>query len=318
MSSLITVTTEIGIPTLLAAVAPGVRWGVSLLMALSVGWLVRTICQILFGPREGGPAGLYERERRERLREANPVYRWFEPLVDELAAKETKNQNQEKIALALKLLPDWPPWTPQDFLATRKVEAGLAGLGVGILLWPILGPIVAAVGAVVVGSGYVMFWGVRVQELAQKRRLVFLKRLPYAVDLLALMMEAGAGFDEAVATLVAESPTHPIGEEFSYLLREIQLGRSRREALIQLRDRMEDDNVREFVTAILNGEEFGTPLSRILRSQADQMRLKRSQWAEKAAGEAQVKIVFPGIMIMIACLLIIVTPFIVKFLDVFI
>lgn len=303
---------------LLAAAPPATRMGLSLLMALSVGWLAWTICRILFGPRRGGPQGLYERERREKIRAANPVYLWFEPLIDELVSSEKPSHQQDKIALALRMLPDWPPWTPQDFMATRKVEAGLSGLVVGLLLWPILGPIVAAVGAVIVASGYVMFWGVRVQELAQKRRISFLKRLPYAVDLIALMMEAGAGFDEAVTTLVEESPGHPIGEEFGFMLREIRLGRSRREALIQLRDRMEDENVREFVTAILNGEEFGTPLSRILRSQADQMRLKRSQWAEKAAGEAQVKIVFPGIMIMIACLLIIVTPFIVKFIDVFI
>lgn len=303
---------------LLAAAPPATRMGLSLLMALSVGWLAWTICRILFGPRRGGPQGLYERERREKIRAATPVYLWFEPLIDELVSSEKPSHQQDKIALALRMLPDWPPWTPQDFMATRKVEAGLSGLVVGLLLWPILGPIVAAVGAVIVASGYAMFWGVRVQELAQKRRISFLKRLPYAVDLLALMMEAGAGFDEAVTTLVEESPGHPIGEEFGFMLREIRLGRSRREALIQLRDRMEDENVREFVTAILNGEEFGTPLSRILRSQADQMRLKRSQWAEKAAGEAQVKIVFPGIMIMIACLLIIVTPFIVKFIDVFI
>lgn len=190
-------------------------------------------------------------------------------------------------------------------------------MAVGLLLLPIIGPIVAALGAFMVAYGYVTFWGVHVQELAQKRRTLFLKRLPYAVDLLALMMEAGASFDEAVATLVEESPRHPIGEEFGFLLREIQLGRLRRDALIQMRDRLQDDNVREFITAILNGEEFGTPLSRILRIQADQMRLKRSQWAEKAAGEAQVKIVFPGMLIMIACLLIIVTPFIIKFLDVF-
>jgi len=302
---------------LLADAPPATRLGLSVLMAIGVGWLALTVCRILFGPRRGGPQGLYERERREKIRAVNPVYLWFEPLIDELVPSEKPGPQQDKIALALRMLPDWPPWTPQDFMATRKVEAGLSGLLVGLLLWPILGPIVAAVGGVIVASGYVMFWGVRIQELAQKRRTSFMKRLPYAVDLLALMMEAGAGFDEAVATLIEESPTHPIGEEFGFLLREIRLGRSRRDALIQLRDRLEDDNVREFVTAILNGEEFGTPLSRILRSQADQMRLKRSQWAEKAAGEAQVKIVFPGIMIMIACLLIIVTPFIVKFLDIF-
>ena len=295
----------------------GTKMGISLLMAIAMGWVTAAVLRILFAPRSGGPPGLYERERRQLIRASNPVYQWFEPLVDELASRQSNGPDQEKISLALKLLPEWPPWTPQDFIATRQVEAGLTGFVVGVLLWPILGPIVAAIGAVIVGTSYVAFWRVRVQELAQKRRTAFLKRLPYAVDLLALMMEAGAGFDEAIATLVEESPTHPVGQEFSYLLREIRLGRSRREALTQFRSRMDDESVREFVTAILNGEEFGTPLSRILRSQADQMRLKRSQWAEKAAGEAQVKIVFPGMIIMVACLLIIATPFIVKFLDVF-
>lgn len=303
---------------LLADVAPGVRLPLSIFLAAAVGWLAAAVVRVMFGPRLGASQGMYERERRERIRAESPVFLWLEPLVDELARSQKVTDDHEKIARALRMLPDWPPWTPQDFLATRKVEAGLCGIVIGLLLWPILGPIVAIVGTIIVASGYIIFWGVRVQELAQKRRTAFLKRLPYAVDLLALMMEAGASFDEAVATLVEESPNHPVGEEFSFLLREIRLGRSRRDALIQLRDRLDEDSVREFVTAILNGEEFGTPLSRILRTQADQMRLKRSQWAEKAAGEAQVKIVFPGIMIMIACLLIIVTPFIVKFLDVFI
>jgi tight adherence protein C len=302
---------------LLSDVSPATRLGLSLLFGISIGWFAWTICQIFFGKRLDSAVGLYERERRGKIRQENIVYSWFEPLVLEIAKFQTANQSRDKIELALRMLPDWPPWTAQDFLATRKVEAGLAGMTVGVLLWPIMGPILAAIGAVVIFAGYVMFSSVRVQELAQKRRTVFLKRLPYAVDLLALMMEAGAGFDEAIATLVEESPGHPLGEEFGYLLGEIRMGRSRRDALLQLKDRMEDENVREFVTAILNGEEFGTPLSRILRTQADQMRLKRSQWAEKAAGDAQVKIVLPGIMIMIACLLIIVTPIVVKFLDVF-
>jgi len=288
-----------------------------MLLAIAVGWLTAITFKILFAPRSGGAPGIYERERRQLIRESNSVYLWFEPLVDELSSRQSTGPDQDKISLALKLLPDWPPWTPQDFIATRQVEAGLTGIAIGLLLWPILGPIVAAIGAVIVGTSYVAFWRVRIQELAQKRRITFLKRLPYAVDLLALMMEAGASFDEAIATLLEESPNHPVGQEFSYLLREIRLGRSRREALTQFKNRIDDDSVREFVTAILNGEEFGTPLSRILRSQAEQMRLKRSQWAEKAAGEAQVKIVFPGMIIMVACLLIIATPFIVKFLDVF-
>ena len=73
---------------------------------------------------------------------------------------------------------------------------------------------------------------------------------------------------------------------------------------------MPDDDVAELVFSINKGEEFGTPLAQTFRIQADQMRLKRTQWAEKAAGAAQVAIVLPGMIIMIACLLIIGAPFV--------
>ena len=71
---------------------------------------------------------------------------------------------------------------------------------------------------------------------------------------------------------------------------------------------MEDSDIAEFVFAIIKGEELGTPLSTILREQANQMRLKRSQWGEKAAAEAEVQIVFPGMITMVACLLVIIAP----------
>ena len=73
---------------------------------------------------------------------------------------------------------------------------------------------------------------------------------------------------------------------------------------------MPDDDVAELVFMINKGNEFGTPMAQTFRLQAEQMRLKRSQWAEKAAGTAQVNIVLPGMVIMIACLIIIGAPFI--------
>jgi len=92
------------------------------------------------------------------------------------------------------------------------------------------------------------------------------------------------------------------------VLRQISLGRPRNETLQALDERLQDDDVSEMVFAINKGEELGTPLSAILREQAEQMRLKRSQRGEKAAAEAQVNIVFPGMVVMIACLLVVIAP----------
>ena len=98
-------------------------------------------------------------------------------------------------------------------------------------------------------------------------------------------MEAGGGFQECLQTAVSENGDHPLTEELAEVLRQISLGRPRSEALKALQERLHDDDVSELVFAINKGEELGTPLSAILREQAEQMRLKRSQRGEKAAAE---------------------------------
>src|SRR5262249_12942364 len=147
---------------------------------------------------------------------------------------------------------------------------------------------------------------------AVRRRKRVLERLPFALDLMALMMEAGGNFPECLAAAVQENANHPLGEEFGEVLREINLGRTRKEALEGLKERLRDDDVSELVFALVKGDELGTPLAQTLRTQATQMLLKRSQTVEKEAAEAQVMIVFPGMVIMVACLLIIIAPFLLQ------
>ena len=91
---------------------------------------------------------------------------------------------------------------------------------------------------------------------------------------------------------------------------QVRVLRGREEALLAFQERMNDPNVDELVFAINKGEELGTPLSRILRDQAAQMQVKRAQWGEMAAADAEVKIIFPGILTMVACLLVIVATFV--------
>ena len=154
-----------------------------------------------------------------------------------------------------------------------------------------------------------------VRQKARERAKAIKSRLPYAVDLMALTIQAGASFQQSLNTFVEESAGHPLGNEFRIVLEEIEMGRPRKSALTSLSERVKDDDIDDFVFAINQGEELGTPITAILQDQANQMQLKRTQWGEKAAAEAGVKVIFPGMLIVIACLLAVLTPFALPILE---
>ena len=283
-------------------------WAVAVFLALFALGRVMTAAR-----KPGGNA--FEQQRRGQLREGSFSYRRFEPLVGELASIQTAmgGKKLENLRTQLRLVPGMLPWEPQEFIAAKQVEALLWSL----LVLPLAFRLPWMIVAILVG---LLIWGypeLQIKSVKDKaaRRMRLLKlRLPFAMDLMALMMEAGATFQEALGTVVRESKDHPLGQELAVVNHETALGRSRKEALWALARRVEDDDLRELVFAVVKGEELGTPLSRILSDQSGQLRTKRSQWAEKAAGEAQVKIVYPGMLIMLACLAIVVSPFLLKLL----
>jgi tight adherence protein C len=284
----------------------------SLFVALTVGYACWQILGIVTYPRERlGDPHPFERQRREELRAGNYAYRWFEPLVDEISAILAKRKADAMEVLQRHLIASREklPWLPEEFLAAKWLEGLLIGCGLFVFLWLLGWPKSAVVFGIVVAVGYGMVMPKTVRDRAKKRLSRIRVRLPFAVDLIALTMEAGGGFQECLQTAVAENgATHPLTEELAEVLRQISLGRPRRDALVALQERLHDEDINELVFAINKGEELGTPLSAILRDQAEQMRLKRSQRGEKAAAEAQVNIVFPGMVVMIACLLIVIAP----------
>lgn len=291
----------------------------SITMGVAAAWLVRSIGLCITADGASKTEGYFEVQRRAQLRAENATYRWFEPLVDELSNGMIKGSGIEaSIARQIEPVRLQIPWHPRELGAVWLIDgvamAGVLFVGVALMTESV---VVAAVAGMAVAGGSLFLRGNMMKEVADKRLAALKRKLPYAVDLMALMMEAGGGFLECLATVVADNKGHPLGEEFGDLLRDVDLGRTRTEALERLKDRWEDADLRELIFAIVKGEELGTPLSQILRSQADQMRLKRSQWAEKAAADAQVKIVFPGTVIMVACLLIVVAPFLLKLVDLF-
>jgi tight adherence protein C len=117
-----------------------------------------------------------------------------------------------------------------------------------------------------------------------------------------------------MAQAVREFEGHPVSVEFGRVLSDMSLGKTRTEAFRAMQNRLNDDEVTSIIGSILQGEDLGTPLAQIFRTQADVLRLKRTQRAETMAAEAGVNMLLPGILIMASTVLIILGPFVLSFL----
>jgi tight adherence protein C len=140
--------------------------------------------------------------------------------------------------------------------------------------------------------------GIRRQQQIQKA-------LPDALDMLTVSVEAGLGFDAALAQ-VARNTTGPIAGEFFRVLQEMQIGKSRTDALRGLGERTTVMDMRAFASAIVQADALGIPIASVLREQARDMRLKRHQRAEEQAQKVTVKIMFPVVLCILPSLFVIV------------
>ncbi len=147
---------------------------------------------------------------------------------------------------------------------------------------------------------------------AVKRVRLISRRVPYTLDLVALAMGAGATFTEAIRTVVREDPHHPFNVELNTVLAEVELGTTRAAALRNLADRVPLESLRSIVAAIIQAEGLGTPLSLVLKEQANLMRLQRSVRAEKLAAAASVRILVPSMLILVSVVLTVLAPFIIR------
>ncbi len=264
---------------------------------------------------EQGAEWRYDVSRINELRRVDPLFRLFQPVIQWLArfnrqafAEQLPEIQREIQASGLSRF-----WLAEEYLGRIELLALLAGPPIGYLLWKALAlpGLIMALGLVFV-LGYLLRR--QLARRAQKRLQTIKMRLPFLLDLLTLLMEAGSSFLRAMDEAVREFSGHPLAVEFGRVLSDMNMGKTRTEAFHSLSARLSDDEINGIVTSILQGEQLGTPLANVFRTQADVLRIKRSQRAETLAGEAGVNMLLPGILIMASTVLIIIGPFFLNYL----
>src|SRR4029079_7625390 len=195
----------------------------------------------------------------------------------------------------------------QGFLTMAVVSLGTS-IGLAFLIvfasGVAIGPMMLGIGGVIVLLGFYMPFYL-IGSRAKARQHAIIKSLPDAFDLITTCVEAGLGLDAALAR-VAEKVERPFADELSRALRDIALGKSRRDALKELGDRTGVPDLISFTNAVIQAEAMGSSVGQVLRVQADQLRVKRRQRAEQAAYKAPVKMLFPLVMFIFPTLFIVI------------
>jgi len=203
-------------------------------------------------------------------------------------------------------------YTSEEYLAvsmlTGVVTAGCAVL-IGMFVTEGRISFFAMFIGFVTGLGLTLY---QLQNKASRRLRRISKRVPYSLDLISLAMGAGATFTEAVQTVVREESDDPFNEELRALLAEMELGTTRRRSLENMISRVPIEQLRSIVASVIQAEELGTPLADVLHSQANLLRLQRTVNAENAAAAASVRILIPSLLILIAVVLAVFAPMIVR------
>lgn len=187
---------------------------------------------------------------------------------------------------------------PTTFFALRigaTIGLGLAAFMVFFVLSPKRDPnaLLYTVGGAALGYFFPVLW---IKGKISKRQDSILKALPDALDLLTICVEAGLGFDQAMGK-VYEKWDNDLAIGFGRVLREIQLGKLRREALRDMSERMGVPDVQSFTAAVIQADQLGVSMTKILRVQSDQMRVKRRQRAQEKAHQAPVKMMIPMVLL---------------------
>jgi tight adherence protein C len=252
--------------------------------------------------------------KRQRALAAGSMFALFEPVIRKVGgaiAHLPLRGPRRRAAQLLTASGDYLGLTANEYIALivlGAVGGFLVGLisVIGLGITPIFALLLAGLGAwmpysVVVGEG-------------NRRRGSIDRELPGTIELLALCMSAGLDFPGAIKQVTSDNGLEetPLREELRRILRELELGHSRRRALEAFSLRVPSEAVRDFVAAVIQSEERGNPLRDVLRVQATVLRTRRTILAEESAARASVLMIGPLVMLLSATLLLIAGPLFIK------
>jgi tight adherence protein C len=254
------------------------------------------------GPIPDAMKQVYDKPFGERV--TQPVLGWFASVARTVSGANWAANVNKRIDKA----GNPPGWDPERILSLKAIAAVAFAAVVGGVLF--LGG----------RTGQAVLWGVvfgvfgfflpdlLLLNKAQHRAQAIQRALPDSIDLLTISVESGLAFDAAIAQ-VAQNTDGPLSEEFTRVLREIQIGSSRSDALRALSERTDVEDLRIFLNSMVQAEKLGIPIADVLRVQASEIRLKRSQRIEEQAMKLPVKLVFPLLLgIMPALFIVILGP----------
>jgi tight adherence protein C len=234
------------------------------------------------------PSGTPQESLRERV--VAPVGEWLARWALRLNPRSSTDTVARRLmaaGLGLRI-------SPTGFLALKAVLA-LLGIFVGSFLGASRGATGVLMGALMAGALGFLGPDYALTLKARARKEKVRAELPDALDLLAVSVEAGLGFDASLAKL-NEHMDGPLAEEFGLTLSEMRIGESRGEALKRMSERVDAAELSAFTRAIIQADQLGTSLGRILRVQAADARLRRQAAAEERAMKAPIKMLFPTVL----------------------
>jgi tight adherence protein C len=235
---------------------------------------------------------------RDRI--GRPLLAWLQSLGRRLTPVGTPARLRRRLDLAGN-----PSGWDIETLFACKAAGSILGVGAAVLILVTKSSVLAVLLACLVVAGGYWITDILLYNAALHRQEELRNAAPDAIDMLTVCVEAGLGFDAALAQ-VSRNTTGPLAAELARLLQEMQIGRSRAEAFHDFTTRTDVPELTNFVNAIVQADKLGVPITQVLREQSSDMRLRRRQRAEEQAQKVPVKIIFPVIVCIFPALMIVV------------
>ena len=285
-----------------------------ILSGISIALCVWTIIAWLSNSHEtAGHVTSTEKRRRQHIQGGNLVYHWIGGLVRSIATKIDRLpvSTFRSVDTHLSRSGHPLPWTAQEWVAATLIESVLMAMG-GTAAWMswMDGSLEIVLLFPMIALAYIVVAYRKLRKRASLRMQSLRTRLPFVIDAIGLSMEAGTGIQESLLMAARSCPDSAVGQELSLVVADTQRGQALGVVFDAMKTRLQDPMVDEFIMAANTSHQMGAGVSGVLLGMAKRMRERRSHEIEAAAGRAQIQLYYPGMLLMLVCLVAVVAPFI--------